>query len=353
MSYSFSSYLRVGLLSLCASVATHAVAQTQSAADFFHNRTLTLVVPTSPGGINDISGRLVARHMGRFMVGQPNIVVQNVPGGGGLVAANKLANTFEHDGSTFAILERATALIPFQHDPNAKFDPLALTWLGSLSDFSTDAYLVVINANSPIKSPQDLRNGTLTLRLGGNQPGSTNLSFALIAKNVLGLNIDVVRGYPGAAPMFMAMERGELDGQVIGYNSIRAGQPTLWANKQVRPLIQFARSTRLPQLPDVPTGRELTSDPKMLALLEFAETPFFMALPFVAPPHLPPDRAKVMRDAFMAMVKDKEFLSDAEKVNLDISPIDGDAIVAILQKASKTPRDVIDLYTKLASPEKD
>jgi tripartite-type tricarboxylate transporter receptor subunit TctC len=269
------------------------------------------------------------------------------------VAANKLANTFERDGSTFAILERATALIPFQGDPNAKFDPLALTWLGSLSDYSLDAYIVVINSAHPALSAEQLRGGTIKLRLGGNQPGSTNLSFALIVKNVLGLNVDVVRGYPGAAPMFMAMERGELDGQLIGYNSIRAGQPSLWANKQVRPLIQFGRTTRLPQLADVPTGRELTTDPKMLALLEFAETPFFMALPFVAPPHLPPDRAKVMREAFMAMVRDKDFLADAEKVNLDISPIDGEAIVAILKKAAATPRDVIDLYTRLASPQQD
>jgi tripartite-type tricarboxylate transporter receptor subunit TctC len=328
-------------------------AQAQSAAEFFHNRTLTLVVPTSPGGINDISGRLVSRHMGRFIAGAPSIVVQNVPGGGGLVAANKLANTFERDGSTFAILERGTALIPIQGDANAKFDPLTLTWLGSLSDYSRDAYIVVINTAHPARTPQDLLGGTLALRLGGDQPGSTNLTFALIAKNVLGLNVDVVRGYPGAAPMFLAMERGELDGQVIGYNSIRVGQPALWASKHVRPLIQFGRSTRLPQLADVPTGRELTHDATKLALLEFAETPFFMALPFVAPPHLPADRADALRKAFMRMVGDPDFLADAAKVNLDISPIDGEAIVNILKKAAATPRNIIDLYTQLASPQKE
>lgn len=323
----------------------------QSVEDFYRGRSVTLIVPTAPGGINDISGRLVARNFGRFVPGNPNFVVQNVPGGGGLVAANRLANTAERDGSIIAIIQRAVPQLAIKGDPNAKFDPAKLTWLGSLSDYDDDAYLVVVNADHSAKTADDLRKPDIKLRLGGDQPGSTNLAFAYLAKNALHLNVEIIRGYPGAAPMFLAMQRGELDGQIIGYNSVRVGQPQLWGDKKVRPLIQFARTKRHPDLKDIPTARELTTDPKMIALLDFAEMPFFMALPFVAPPGLPADRAAALREAFMKMVKDKEFLGDAAKLRLDISPIDGAAVDAIVARAMKTPRDVVELYSRLAAPQ--
>jgi tripartite-type tricarboxylate transporter receptor subunit TctC len=168
-----------------------------------------------------------------------------------------------------------------------------------------------------------------------------------VAKTVLGLNIDVVRGYPGAAPMFLAMERRELDGQVVGFNSLRAGQPHLWQNKKVRPLIQFGRITRLASLPDVPTGRELARDDKLRALIEFAELPFFMALPFIAPPNIPADRAAALQKAFMDMTRDKDFQQDAEKVNIELSPIDGPAVRNLVARSAATPKDVIALYNEM------
>lgn len=326
-------------------------AQAQGVEDFYRGRTVTMIVPTAPGGINDISGRLVARHYGRLIPGGPSFVVQNVPGGGGLVAANRLANTAERDGSVIAIIQRAVPQLAIEGNPNAKFEPDKLTWLGSLSDYSDDAYLVVINSDHPAKTAADLFKPDIKLRLGGDQPGSTNLSFAYLARNAIRLNVDVVRGYPGAAPMFLAMQRGELDGQIIGYNSVRAGQPQLWGDRKVRPVIQFARTSRHPDLPDIPTGRELTSDPKMIALLDFAEMPFFMALPFVAPPGLPADRTAALRAAFMKMASDKEFLAEAGKLRLDISAIDGAAVDAIVAKAMKTPREIVELYGKLATPQ--
>jgi tripartite-type tricarboxylate transporter receptor subunit TctC len=339
---------RAALAAIALTAAQPAAAQEVEA--FYKGRAVTMIVPTAPGGINDISGRLVARNLGRFVPGGPTFVVQNVPGGGGLVAANRLANTAERDGSVIAIIQRAVPQLAIEGNPNARFDPSKLTWIGSLSDYADDAYLVVVNADHAAKTTQDLR-GSTKLRLGGDQPGSTNLAFAYLAKNALGLNVDIVRGYPGAAPMFLAMQRGELDGQIIGYNSVRAGQPALWGEKKLRAILQFARLERHPDLRDIPTARELTTDPKMRALLDFAEMPFFMALPFVAPPGLPADRTKALRDAFMKMVADKEFLAEADKVRLEISPIDGAAVQAIVEKAMKTPRDVVELYSKLASPQ--
>ena len=336
----------MGAVALSAATGPAAFAQ-DDVASFYKGRTMTLFVPTSPGGINDISARLTARHIGRFIPGAPNLVVQNIPGGGGLVAANRLFNTAERDGSVISIIQRGTMQLAIQGNANAKFDPLKFTWLGSLSSYDDDAYLLLVNSDHPAKTAADLKKDGIVAKLGGDQPGSTNLTFAIIAKNVLGLNVDVVRGYPGAAPMFLAMERRELDGQVIGYNSVRAGQPHLWEGKKVRPLVQFGRVKRLPALPDVPTGRELVTDEKMRALLEFAELPFFMALPFLAPPGLPADRAAALQKAFMDMTRDNEFQADAEKMKVELSPIDGDAVAKLVAQSAKTPKDVIALYNKM------
>lgn len=316
---------------------------------FYQGRTVTLIIPTTTGGINDLSGRLVAKHIGRFIPGEPNVVAQNIPAGGGLALANRFYATGERDGSVIAIIQRAIPQLAIQSDPEAKFDPQKLTWLGSLSSFADDAYMLVVNANHPAKTAADLKKPDISVKVGADAPGSTNLTFALICKEVLGLHVETVGGFTGAAALSKGMRSGELDGQVIGLVSISANQAAMWNSKSVRPLIQFGRTTRHPQLPDVPTGRELTSDPKALALLEFAELPFFMALPFVAPPDLPSDRAAALKSAFMAMVKDKAFLDDAQKAKLDISPIDGEAVRQLLARSAATPKDVIAHYKEISA----
>jgi len=146
------------------------------------------------------------------------------------------------------------------------------------------------------------------------------LIFAVVAKEVLGLNVNVVRGYTGAAPLFLAMQRGELDGQMVGLSSVRTGQRDLWNRKAFRPLMAFGRATRHPEFPAMPIGRELTNDPGALSLMEFAELPFFMALPFAAPPDIPAERAKALQSAFMAMCRDKAFVDEAEKLGIRHEP---------------------------------
>src|SRR5262249_17015878 len=252
------------------------------------------------------------------------------------------------DGSVIAVVQRAAPLLAIQGDPQAKFDPQGLTWLGSLSSYADDAYMLVVNATHPAKTVDDLKKPGIRAKIGADDAGSTNLTFALIPKNAFGLNLDVVDGYTGAAAISAAQRKGEIDGQVIGLVSITANQSAMWTSKSVRPLIQFGRTTRHPQLPDVPTGRELTKDPKVLALLEFAELPFFMSLPFVAPAGLPAERAAALRTAFMAMCRDAAFLDDAKKAKLDISPIDGEGVRALLVKAAATPRDVVTYYNEIS-----
>src|SRR5262245_38833252 len=196
-------------------------ATAQTVESFYKGRTVTMLVGTSPGGINDISARLVARHLARFIPGNPNVIVQNNPGGGGLVTANRLYFNAEKDGSVLAKLERAVSQLAIQGHANAAFDPARFTWLGSLSSYADDAYLMLVNANHWAKSVADLKPPSPPLALGADNAASSNLIFAVIAKEVLGLNVNVVRGYTGAAPLFLAIPRGELDGQMVGLSSCR------------------------------------------------------------------------------------------------------------------------------------
>jgi tripartite-type tricarboxylate transporter receptor subunit TctC len=337
---------------LAAALAAAGSAAAQSVEAFYKGRTVTMLVGTSPGGINDISARLVARHLGRFIPGNPTIIVQNNPGGGGLVTANRLYFNAEKDGAVLAKLERAVPQLAIQGNPNAQFDPAKFTWLGSLSSYADDAYLMLVNANHPAKTVADLKLPGTSVALGGDNAASSNLIFAVIAKEVLGLNVNVVRGYAGAAPMFLAMQRGELDGQMVGLSSVRTGQRDLWNRKAFRPLLAFGRTTRHAEFPDIPTGRELARDASALALIEFAELPFFMALPFAAPPEIPAERADALQAAFMAMCRDKGFVEEAEKLGIDLSPIDGSAILRLLARTAATPKDVIAHYNAISGEKK-
>jgi len=201
--------------SWCDMLATARYAAAQSVEPFYKGRTVTMLVGTSPGGINDISARLAARHLSRFIPGNPNIIVQNNPGGGGLVTANRLYFNSDKDGTVLAKLERAVPQLAIQGNPNAQFDPAKFTWLGSLSSYADDAYLMLVNTNHAANTIADLKTPGLSVTLGADNAASSNLIFAVIAKEVLGLNVNVVRGYTGAAPLFLAMQRGELDGQMV------------------------------------------------------------------------------------------------------------------------------------------
>jgi tripartite-type tricarboxylate transporter receptor subunit TctC len=327
-------------------------AQAQSVEQFYKGRSVTMLVGTSPGGINDISARLVAKHLGRFIPGNPAIVVQNNPGAGGLITANKLYNNAEKDGSVLAKFERAVPQLQIQGDTNAQFDSTKFVWLGSLSSYANDAYLLLINSTNRVKSIDELKGPGMPINLGADNSASSNLIFAVIAKEILGLNVNVIRGYTGAARLFLGMQSGELDGQFVGLSSVRSGQRDLWSKGAFRSLMAFGRTSRHPDFPNIPIGRELTQDPKALALIGFAELPFFMALPFAAPPGIPPDRAKALQTAFMDMTRDKEFVAEADKIGIDMSPIDGAGVLKMLAATAATPKDVIARYTAIVAEKK-
>jgi tripartite-type tricarboxylate transporter receptor subunit TctC len=345
--------MRAAAATICAAAVGMIAADpaaAQSAESFYKGKTVTILVGTAPGGINDITARFAAKHLARFIPGNPQVQVQFTPGGGGLVTANRLANAAERDGLTIAKLERAAPQLAVQGNPQVQFDPLKLNWLGSMSSYANDGYLMLINADNPVKSLSEIKEGSpQKLTLGANNAASSNLIFGIIAREALHLNLNVVRGYTGAAPLFLAMQRKEIDGQFVGISSVKTGQRDLWEKHAFRALMLFGRTSRHPEFPDVPIGRELTTDPSMHALIEFAEIPFFMSLPFVAPPGVPPERIKLLQDAFDAMCRDKAVIDEGEKLGIDMSAITANEVMSLLKRMAATPKDVIARYNAIAS----
>ena len=339
----------VAVATLAGVAPSHAQAQSQIGPDqFYRGKTVELLVGYAPGGLNDTLSRVVARHIGRKIPGQPSIVVRNMSSAGPIGIANHMFTAAEKDGSVIASLDRTGAQLAIRGELAARFDPLKFNWLGSVASFERDAYLLLVNARHAAKSARDLRVGGAKAIIGSVGAGSTNQVFAMLAKDALKLNLDTVKGYRGTGPIFLAMQSGEVDGVVTGVSTLTTTQADLWNNKKICALVQFGRATRHPLLLDVPTGRELAPDAETLALIKFAELPFQMSRPFIAPPDLPADRAKALKQAFMATMTDPDFVAELDKIKFDdLSPIDGEAILALVREALQTPKATIDKYNQI------
>jgi tripartite-type tricarboxylate transporter receptor subunit TctC len=335
----------------CAIAAAALLARSASAdgvADFYKGKTLTMLVGFPPGGLNDLSARLVARYLVKYLPGNPRQVVQNMPGAGGLTSTNYLYNIAPKDGTYLAGILRSIPQTAYLGDPNVRFDPKKFIWLGSTSSFADDAYAMIIMADRPIKSWQELRQPGKKIMLGA-VGADIKLTFSLFTRDIMGLNVGITHGYVGAAQLFLAMQNGEVDGQFNSLSSTRAAQAALWRDKRFRALLQFGRTTRHPELPDTPTGREIVKDPGDLALLAFAEAPLYMSMPFAAPPGTPQDRVAALREAFAKAHKDPGFLADAAKSELDVSPINGTAVANLIDEISKASPAVVERYKAIST----
>ena len=314
------------------------------ADDFYRGKTITLVVANAAGGGYDLYARLIARHMGRHIPGEPGIVVKYQPGVGGLLMANAMYATAPRDGLTIGLMARANPLERVLENPAAKFENEGFTWLGTASSFADDAYGLVVRADSPVKSIADAQRPGPPLVFGGVAAGGTDTDLLLVARSVFNLNLRLVRGYAGVADINLAIRRGEVDGQAVGTSALRASMADWFAAGKLRYLVQFGHDTRWAGLPDVPTAHELARTPDDRALIELAELPLKMARPFIAPPDLPAAQAAILKQAFMATQSDPAYLAEARELQIDISPLSGEEIADILRRIAQSPPALIQRY---------
>jgi tripartite-type tricarboxylate transporter receptor subunit TctC len=334
-----------------------ATARAQSAVEeFYKGRQINLIVGYGPGGGYDITARLLARHLGDFIPGHPTIVVQNMAGAGSMRAANYLYVGAPKDGTTFGVIGRDMPLIGLiGNNASVQFDPRKFTWLGSSSSFADDAYVLIVRPGAPVQSIEAARRkGGPPLVLGGTGEGATDGDVPKILRDALGLNIKQVLGYPDSPSIFLAVERGEVDGRTFDLSSVKATKPDwLKPGSGYRVLLQFARLTRHPDLPQVPTARELALGDAARELIAFAEAPLLtMARPFAAPPGLPAERAKALQAAFLSAHRDPGFLAEAAKLGVDISPLSADDLAAGIAQLTRSSPATFEYMKKLLAAEK-
>lgn len=306
-------------------------------AEFYKkNNTIRLLVGSEPGGGYDGYSRLTARHLGRFIPGNPNIVVQNMPGAAGIVAANYLYNAAPKDGTAIGQVQRLVPFMQIMGEPGPQFETAKFNWLGSLA--SEVSVCVAWKASTDIKTFDDVQKRELII--GGSGPNDTE-AFPTVMNNILGSKFKIVSGYPSSTAVTLAVERGEVQGLCASLLSLTTRNGHWFTDKKVSVLLQ-ASTRRHPDLPDVPLALELAKNPEDRALLELNDARLAIGRPFMLPPGVPPERIKALRSSFGQMVKDKDFIADAEKEKRDLDIVLGDDLQALLERLSKTPKALVE-----------
>jgi tripartite-type tricarboxylate transporter receptor subunit TctC len=322
-------------LALCSQLLPAGVARAEEAGDFYHGRTIELVVSSGAGGGYDLNARLLARHMGRFVPGDPTIVVNNMPGAGGIRASNYLYNVAPRDGSVIATFSNAMITEPLLGTEAVKFDPAKLSWIGSIT--SEDATCVAWKT-AAVKSWDDLLKHKLIV--GTMAPGTTTYVFPMLLKNLFGAQFELVSGYPDSSAAILALEHGEVQSICQTYSSLRSLHAQWFKDGQIVPLVLLGLK-RNPDLPDVPAVTELATSDEQKRVLTVILAPTLAGRPFFAPPGVPQDRLAALRAAFDSTMKDAAFLEEAAHLKLEVKPASGQEIETLIGQIYATPPALI------------
>ena len=314
-----------------------APALAQDASKFYADKTLTYYVGLSAGGGYDQNARLVARYINKYIPGAPQVVVRNMPGGGGLVMTNFVANVAPKDGLHIAVPQRGVPFEPLLgKDSHAKFDPLKLQWVGSTN---SDTSVALLHKRTGVKRWQDLREKEVVV--GGTGVGTESVTVPYLLRNLLGFRFSVIAGYPGGSDVNLAMERGEVDGRgTFSWTSLKPKKKEWLDTGEYVILYQMALRPHK-ELKDVPLVTDLANDPetKMLLRLQFAA--FEMGRPQFVADGVPADRVNILRRAFDKAMEDKDLIADAEKAEMEIDPMTGEEMTKLMQEVYASPKDVV------------
>lgn len=335
---------RLAFMSIALLVAAGgALAQSQgSAGSFYRDRSLTMLSGSAVGGGYDAYARLIARHLPAQMPGKVSFVVQNMPGGGGIHAANTLYNVSPRDGSVIALLQRGILTAPLL-DPkqaNFQYDPRRFNWLQSLN---SEAGLVIVWHTTPHKTLNDLMKEDLTV---GSSGPATEI-FPRLLRNLFGVRLRIISGYKGSAEAYLAMERGEVQGRIsTGFDKAIL---TPWLEQgKVRLLLSISLNKH-PYFPDLPLVTELIKNESDRAIIELLLAEQLAGRPLLMPPSVPPERAAFMRAALGRMLQDNAFLEEARKLSLDIDVVSGEQIASMIDRVYGMAPDILERARTLIS----
>jgi tripartite-type tricarboxylate transporter receptor subunit TctC len=310
-------------------------------ADFYKGKRISLLVSSDPGGGYDVSARLASRHLGRFIPGNPDFLVQNMPGGGGLRATNYLYNVAPKDGTAMGLVQRGVMTTPLLDSRNTevKYDPLKFYWLGSLT---TETGLIVVSTTAPHKEMKDVFEQDLIV----GSSGPTTDFMPLFLNKVLGTKFRIISGYKNSTDTYLALERNEVQARISsGWGGDKPVIQPWLDQKKVRILAQLA-TVKHPDFPDAPLIVDFAHNERERQAMELILSPGQWGRPFLMPPDVPAERAAAVRNAFTQMMKDPEFLADAQKSKIEIDVVTGEEVDSTLHRAYATPADIVDLVRK-------
>ena len=332
------SLLGLFALGLCASPS---LAQT----DFYKGQTVTIILSSAPGGGYDAIARLLALYLPKHIPGAPTVVVKNMAGAGGIVAANFLYNVAPKDGLTIGGLQNNVPFEPLFGTKEANFDPTKFIWLGTPS---METAVLTVWSTSPASTWQQAKTTELTMGSSGNN--STPSFYGRLWNEVLGTKLKIIVGYESQTHAFLAMEREEINGYPsVFYNSLMATKPTWLKDGKVKLLVQLGYKE--PEIANVPSLLDLLTNEDDKRLAEAAAGPLTAGRPYLMPPGVPADRVAIMRKAFSDTFKDPEFLADADKRKLGINaPRDGKQLQEVIDGIyQNTPPALVERLRKLQS----
>jgi tripartite-type tricarboxylate transporter receptor subunit TctC len=320
----------IGLLLLSGSLS-----RAESTAEFFKGKTIELYIGYSVGGGYDLYARVLARHIGKFIPGNPTVVAKNMEGAGSLRLANWLYRVAPKDGTAFGTFGRGTAFDPVLGEPGAQFDGTKFSWIGSANN---EVSVCVAWSSTGITSFNDLLTRDFTV--GGTAGSSDTDQFPRIINGVLGTKMRVVSGYPGGNDVVLAMERGEVQGRCgWSWSSVKATHGSWIKDHKIAVLVQLSLATH-PELADVPVVLDLAKSDEQRQILKLIFARQTMGRPYLAPPSVPADRVDALRKAFIDTMNDEDFLADAEKAQLEINPVDGEHVEDLVEEVYRAPPDV-------------
>ncbi len=309
-------------------------------AGFYRGRNVTLLIGSSPGGGYDLYGRLIARFLGRHIPGNPQIIVQNMPGAASNVAAAYVYNVAPKDGTVMGAIFMGAVVDPlFGEAKRSTHDTAKFNYIGNAN---SDAYVCLVRTDAGVNSLSDVFDKEIIM--GASADGASTRDFPSLLKNLLGVKFKIVAGYPGTREINLAMEKGEVQGACgETWSSVAATYPAWFRDKMVKPLVQES-NVGYPELDrmGVPLSNAFAKTPEQKQILDLVYSQTTFGRPYVVAPGVPPERVEALRKAFMATMTDPELVAEAKRINLDIAPIAGEELQALIAKLYATPQDVVD-----------
>jgi tripartite-type tricarboxylate transporter receptor subunit TctC len=339
MKYLFSA---ITVLLLLSSIA-------QAQTPFYQGKTVTIIVGTKTGDAYDLYPRLLVEFMPKYIPGSPNIIIQNVPGAASMIAANQVYNVAKPDGLTLGAIYPALYFEQLTKKPEAKFDWTKFTWIGNPV---TSNHLLYMRTDAPYKSMEDIRTAAAAPKCGSNGVTSTGYYLPKLMEETLRTKFDIVLGYQSGQDVDLAVERGEVVCRAFTITAYFAREPFIsWRKRNFVRVLMQSGNKRDARLKDAPTIYELMDRHKTPAsgrsLAKVVLSAGEFGRPLVAPPGLPPDRVKILRDAFEKSVNDPLFLAEAEKRKLEMDPATGEELQALAKEVMAATPDVVERMKKL------